>query len=390
MELETRSARTAGSGGWASVYAVGLSTFSVVTTEMLPVGLMTAIAMELETSVGTAGLMLSVPAILAALFAPFVILVAGSIDRRRILAGLLVLLVAANIASALAPSIGWLLAARVVVGFCMGGIWAIAGGLAPRLVPTHSVGTATAIIFGGVAAASVLGVPVGAVIGDIAGWRSAFGAMALFSLFVLVLNLVALPALPIRQSVGLGHFKGQLARPAVQSGLIITLLIVAGHFMAYTFVSPILQSISGVRVEWIGVLLFLYGAAGIAGNFLAGMAVSRRLPATLVSIAIGLVVAILGFRFLGTTAFAGAALLLVWGVAYGGVSVSLQSWMMKAAPSALEIATALFVAAFNIGIAAGSFAGGLVVDRFDLPTTLLLAALMPATALLFFIVIPRR
>ncbi|NWJ26137.1 MFS transporter [Rhizobium sp. RM] len=390
MELETRSARTARSGGWASVYAVGLSTFSVVTTEMLPVGLMTAIAMELETSVGTAGLMLSVPAILAALFAPFVILVAGNIDRRRILAGLLVLLVAANIASALAPSIGLLLAARVVVGFCMGGIWAIAGGLAPRLVPAHSVGTATAIIFGGVAAASVLGVPVGAVIGDIAGWRSAFGAMALFSLFVLVLNLVALPALPIRQSVGLGHFKVQLARPAVQSGLIITLLIVAGHFMAYTFVSPILQSISGVRVEWIGVLLFLYGAAGIAGNFLAGMAVSRRLPATLVSIAIGLVVAILGFRFLGTTAFSGAALLLVWGVAYGGVSVSLQSWMMKAAPSALEIATALFVAAFNIGIAAGSFAGGLVVDRFDLPTTLLLAALMPATALLFFIVIPRR
>ncbi|WP_049475596.1 MFS transporter, partial [Stenotrophomonas maltophilia] len=165
---------------WWAVSAVGLATFSVVTTEMLPVGLLTPVAEDLGASTGTAGLMISLPALLAAVFAPLVVIAAGGIDRRRILCVLLGLLLVANVASALAPGIGWLLAARVLVGFCMGGIWAIAGGLAARLVPAHRIGLATSIIFGGVAAASVLGVPLGALIGDALGWRFAFAAMALF------------------------------------------------------------------------------------------------------------------------------------------------------------------------------------------------------------------
>ena len=144
---------------WLAVTAIGMATFSVVTTEMLPVGLLTPIADTLDTSTGTAGLMISLPALLAALFAPLVVIVSGSLDRRKILCGLLSLLVIANIASALAQNMAWMLAARILVGFCMGGIWAIAGGLASRLVSARSIGLATSIIFGGVAAASVLGVP---------------------------------------------------------------------------------------------------------------------------------------------------------------------------------------------------------------------------------------
>jgi predicted MFS family arabinose efflux permease len=374
-------------GGWPSVYAVGLATFAVVTTEMLPVGLMMPIAEALQTSVGIAGLMMSVPAILAALFAPIVVLVAGGIDRRRILAGLLVLLIIANVASALATSIGWLLAARVIVGFCMGGIWAIAGGLAPRLVPARSVGMATAIIFGGVSAASVLGVPIGAVIGDFAGWRWAFGAMAVFSVLVLILSLSTLPALPVGQSVKLSQFTAQLTRGPIQLGLAVTLLFVAGHFMAYTFVRPLLQTMSRIDVDWMGILLFAYGAAGIAGNFLVGAVASRQIGMTLIAIAAALAATIFGFSTFGGTAVGGTSILIVWGVAYGGVSVALQTWMMKAASSAIEIATALFVSVFNVGIALGSFAGGMVVDRFGLHTNLLLAAVLPALGLLFALAI---
>lgn len=373
--------------GWSSVCAVGLSTFSVVTTEMLPVGLMTPIADTLQTSVGTAGLTISVPAILAALFAPIVVLAAGGIDRRRILAGLLLLLTIANLTSAVAPTIGWLLAARVLVGFCMGGIWAIAGGLAPRLVPDRSIGLATAIIFGGVAAASVLGVPIGAVIGDLAGWRMAFGAMAIFSALVLAINLWALPALPVAQSVRLSEFGTQISRWPIQLGLIVTFLFVAGHFMAYTFVRPLLQTVSGAAVEWIGILLFAYGAAGIAGNFVAGPVASRRIGATLIAIAAALAATIFGFAAFGGSPLGGAILLILWGVAYGGVSVALQTWMMKAAPSAVEVATSLFVAIFNVGIAVGSFAGGRVVDRFDLHINLLLAGVLPTIGFLFALAI---
>lgn len=112
---------------WLAVAAMGLATFSVVTTEMLPVGLLTTIAGSLETSTGSAGLMISLPALLAAFFAPLVVIAAGNLDRRWILCGLLGLLVIANIASALAPDMLWMLIARALVGFCMGGIWAVAG-----------------------------------------------------------------------------------------------------------------------------------------------------------------------------------------------------------------------------------------------------------------------
>ncbi|MFS2327561.1 MFS transporter [Brucella sp. H1_1004] len=390
MRKSTDPKHTKRHRGWASICVLGLTTFTVVTTEMLPVGLLTSIARTLEISVGNAGLIISVPAFLAAFFAPFVIIMGGDIDRRHILAGLLILLTAANIASAIAPSFYLLLAARVAVGFCIGGIWAVAGGLAPRLVPTQSIGTATAIIFGGVAAASVMGVPVGALIGDAAGWRWAFGVMAGFSAIVLGLSLFVLPALPISQTIGISQIIGALKCLPVQLGLILTLLLVAGHFMAYTFIGPVLQAISKVLPEWIASLLFLYGVAGIAGNFLAGTFAVQRLATTLCAIIIGLLIAILGFAVLGGTPASGVGILVLWGLTYGGVSVTLQTWMMKVAPSAIEIATALFVSVFNIAIATGSFIGGQIVDRTDLHTNLLVAATLPALALLLILITSRR
>jgi predicted MFS family arabinose efflux permease len=367
---------------WLAVSAVGLATFSVVTTEMLPVGLLTSIAGSLGTSMRRAGLMISLPALLAALFAPLVVMAAGGMDRRRILCGLLALLVLANLASALAPSLIWLLAARVLVGFCMGGIWAIAGGLAARLVPQASMGLATSVIFGGVAAASVLGVPLGALIGDFAGWRWAFGGMAGFSALVLALHVAVLPALPATGSASLRQFSHQLANRRLQAGLALTLLLVAGHFMSFTFVRPLLLTVSGFDAQWMSALLLAYGIAGIAGNFLAGIIAARRTVPSLAAIAMGLLLAPVLFLSVGDSPTGGGAVLLVWGLAYGGVSVGLMTWMMQAAPRAVEIATALYVGVFNIGIALGSWAGGQLVDGWGLHATLWLSGGLAAAALL--------
>ncbi|HEL5026991.1 MULTISPECIES: MFS transporter [Stenotrophomonas] len=367
---------------WWSVSAVGLATFSVVTTEMLPVGLLTPIAEDLGASTGTAGLMISLPALLAAVFAPLVVIAAGGIDRRRILCALLALLLVANLASALAPGIGWLLAARVLVGFCMGGIWAIAGGLAARLVPADRIGLATSIIFGGVAAASVLGVPLGALIGDALGWRSAFAAMALFSAAVMLLHLRVVPALPVSTSVRLRQFVQQLGQRDLRRGLWLTVLLVSGHFIAFTYVRPLLTSVSGVEASWIGALLFAYGLAGIAGNFIAGPLAARHPRGTLLAIASGLLLTPLLLLWLGGTPSGGIAVLLLWGLAYGGVSVGLMSWMMKALPQAVEIATALYVGVFNVGIALGAWGGGRLLDGMGLHANLWVAAVLAASALL--------
>ncbi|WP_099486366.1 MFS transporter [Stenotrophomonas maltophilia] len=367
---------------WWAVSAVGLATFSVVTTEMLPVGLLTPVAEDLGASTGTAGLMISLPAVLAAVFAPLVVIAAGGIDRRRILCALLGLLLVANLASALAPGIGSLLAARVLVGFCMGGIWAIAGGLAARLVPAQRIGLATSIIFGGVAAASVLGVPLGVLIGDAWGWRSAFIAMALFSAAVMALHVWVVPALPVSTSVRPRQFAQQLGHRGLQRGLGLTLLLVSGHFIAFTYVRPLLTSVSGVDTSWIGALLFGYGLAGIVGNFLAGPLAARHPRGTLLAIASSLLLTPVLFLWMGSTPAGGSVLMLVWGLAYGGVSVGLMGWMMKAVPQAVEIATALYVGVFNIGIALGAWGGGRLLDGIGLHATLWAAAVLAGSALL--------
>ena len=367
---------------WLAVTAVGMATFSVVTTEMLPVGLLTPIADTLDTSTGTAGLMISLPALLAALFAPLVVIVSGNLDRRKILCGLLSLLVIANIASALAQNMAWMLAARVLVGLCMGGIWAIAGGLASRLVPAQSLGLATSIIFGGVAAASVLGVPLGAQIGAFAGWRWSFGVMALFSGLVLALHLAVIRALPAASSATLHQFGKQLRNRQLQAGLLLTLLLVTSHFMAFTFVRPLLLSVSGFDTQWLGALLFSYGFAGIIGNFLAGVVAVRRTAPTIIAISGGLLLTPLLFLAVGDSSVGGGVVLLAWGLAYGGVSVGLMTLMMKAAPQAVEIVAALYVGVFNVGIALGAWVGGQAVDRLGLSANLWLAAGFAAAALL--------
>ncbi|WP_407851182.1 MFS transporter [Bordetella petrii] len=386
----TRPARPRTPHPWLAVASGGLATFAVVTTEMLPVGLLTSIAQTVGASTGTMGLLLTVPALLAALFAPVVIVAAGGIDRRHILSILFVLLIAANLATALAPSVAWLLAARVLVGLCIGGIWAIASGLAVRLVPPESVGLATSIIFGGVAAASVLGVPLGALIGDLAGWRMAFGSMALLAALVLGLHLWSMPPLPVGRSVSLHSLRHALSNPGLRLGLAMTLLLVAGHFMAFTFVRPWLLSVSGFEAEWIGVLLFAYGMAGIAGNFIAGLNAARRVGWTLIVIAAGLASTLLLLFASAGSAWGGALVLLLWGLAYGGVSVSVMTWTMKAAPSDLEPATAWSVAVFNLAISAGSFLGGQVVDSQGLHVNALAACGLLILALAVATLIQRR
>lgn len=366
---------------WAGVLAAGMATFCVVTTEMLPVGLLVPIAASLDVSVGRVGWLMVVPGLLAALCAPLVVIGARGIDRRCILCGLLLLLAAANLGSALAPGMAAFLAARVLVGVCIGGIWAVAGGLAGRLVPAASIGLATAVIFGGVAVASVLGVPLGALIGNLAGWRSAFGAMAALSAAVLLLAALALPPLPVAQSVTARQLADQWRNPGLRRGLFITLFLVAGHFMAYTFVRPVLQTMAGFAADWIGPLLFAYGVAGIAGNFLAGGAAARRLRVTLLAIVSGLLATLALLPWLGDMRGAAAALLLLWGLSYGGVSVALQTWVMQAARGAVEAATSLFVGVFNLAIALGALAGGASVDHWGLPATLLAAAACMLAAL---------
>ncbi|MFI8927628.1 MFS transporter [Streptomyces sp. NPDC053474] len=345
-----------------SVVAVAAATFSVVTTEMLPVGLLTSLASGLGVSDGTAGLTVTLPGVVAALAALLLPVAVRGADRRAVLCGLMLLLGAANLLSALAPSFEVLLVARIVVGLCIGGVWAVAASLAVRLVRAESVGRATAVIFSGIAVASVLGVPAGTFLGELASWRWAFGAVSALGLGVAVLLAVVLPALPPSEPVRLGVFPGLLHLPRLRVGLIAVALLVVGHFAAYTYVRPVLERVPGVGAGLISGLLLCYGVAGVAGNFLGGAFAARDPRRTLLLITAGLAAVVLLLVPAGSSLPASVALLVAWGLAYGGVSVSSQNWVMAAAPQAREAASALFAGIFNTAIALGALLGGRVAD----------------------------
>ncbi|QKV70625.1 MFS transporter [Streptomyces harbinensis] len=376
-QVEKTAGQQRDTGYWPRVAAVTAATFTVVTSEMLPVGLLTPLGRDLGVSEGLAGLSLTVTGVLAALAAPLVVPAARGADRRRVLCALMLLLAAANALSAWAPGYAVLMGARVLVGVAMGGVWALAAGLGPRLAPPRTAGRATSLIFSGIAAASVLGVPAGAYLGELAGWRAAFTGGALLSLAVAGALAVLLPPLPPSGGApGLGGVLRLFGDAGVRAPLLIVGLLVTGHFAAYTYIRPVLEETAGTRGALLSALLLLYGVAGLAGTFTAGAAVGRTVRGTVLGICgvLGVTVLLVPYA---------APLLLVWGVAYGGVAVAGQTWTQRAAPSpqAREGAGALFAMVINAAIALGALLGGRVADGFGPVATMWLGGALALAAL---------
>ncbi|MBB5122889.1 transporter [Streptomyces eurocidicus] len=367
--------------GWFAVAAVTLGIFCLMTSELLPVGLLTPVGDALHVSEGTAGLMVTVPGLVAALSAPIVTVATGRIDRRIVLGVLVGLVGAANLASAFADHFAIVLGARFLVGIAVGGFWAIAGGIALRLVPEEHVGRAMAIIFGGVETASVLGVPTGTLLGDLSGWRTAFAAVGGLGLTALVLMVFLLPPLPADESLTFAElpriFK---SNRGVRIGIAITFLLITGHFVAYTFVRPILQD-AGISGNRVSMMLLIFGVAGIIGNFLAGAKVGQHVRTIVLAISVVLTAAMVLFAVTGGGLAVGIALLVLWGLGYGAVPVSLQTWILKAAPDATEAASSLYVSMFNFSIALGALIGGLAFDSLAMTSVLWIGAALAVLTL---------
>ncbi|MFJ9574923.1 MFS transporter [Streptomyces sp. NPDC101191] len=360
---------------WLAVMSVMLGIFSVVTTEILPIGLLTSIGSSFTISDGMAGLMMTMPGFLAAVSAPLVTVATGRIDRRVMLGVFTLLLALANFLAAIAPNYWLVLVSRVMVGVTIGGFWSIGAGLADRLVPAASVGRATSVIFSAVPLGSVLGVPLGTLIGDIAGWRTAFLAMGGFTLAVLALLLLVVPPLPSTQTSRLDVLGGMLRRVDTRFALVMTFLVVLAHFGTYTYVTPFLEQVTHVSPALVTVHLLLYGAAGIAGNFLGGSTVGRYPRAGFAAAAGLLAGATLLLPVLGRSHTGAVALLIVWGIAYGAVPVCSQTWFAKASPDSPEASSVLFTASFQATISIGALAGGAVLDHSSPSTVMVLGGL---------------
>ncbi|NGO72842.1 MFS transporter [Streptomyces sp. SB3404] len=351
-----------------SVLSLTLGIFALVTTEILPVGLLTSLGSDFAVSDGMAGLTMTMPGLLAAPAAPLLTVATARADRRRVLCAFMALLTLANVLVAVADAYWLVLVSRVLVGVTIGGFWSVAAGLAGRLVPARSAGRATAVIFSAVPLGSVLGVPAGTFLGDLAGWRTAFAAMAVLSAGVLALMLLVLPPLPPpAETTRPAVLRALVRRRGTRLALLVTFLVVLAHFGTYTYVGPFLERVTRMGPGSVTLCLLAYGVAGVCGNFAGGWAVVRH-PRAVFGAAAGTTGgALLLLPLLGGNAGGAAALLAVWGFAYGAVPVASQRWFANAAPGAPEAASVLFTASFQATISLGALAGGAVVDASSPP-----------------------
>ncbi|GAA2284349.1 MFS transporter [Nonomuraea roseoviolacea subsp. roseoviolacea] len=369
---------------WLAVASITLGIFAIVTSEILPIGLLTTIGADFRVSDGTAGLTMTLPGAVAAVAAPVVTLATARLDRRVMLGVLMGVLALADVLAAVATAYEVMLVSRVLVGLTIGGFWSIGAGLAARLVPPAAVGTATALIFSAVPLGSVLGVPAGTFVGDVAGWRTAFVALAVLSAGVLAALLVVVPPLPARQVTSARVLRDLLRGRDTKVALLATALIVLAHFGTYTYVTPFLRHVTGLGPAAVSAALLAYGVAGIAGNFLAGRTVAAAPRATFAAAGCLIAAATLLLPVLGTEAGGAFALLVVWGLAYGAVPVCSQAWFARAAPHAPEAATVVFTSSFQATFALGALLGGVVVDAGSVSAVMVcggIAALLMAASL---------
>jgi predicted MFS family arabinose efflux permease len=363
---------------WLAVLSVAVGSFALVTTEFLPVGLLPTIAADLGVSEGSAGLMVTIPGLVAAFAALLVTVGVGRIDRRHVVLGLTALLDISSLIVALSHSFLLVLLGRALLGVAVGGFWSIGGTLGNRLVPQASATRATAIIFAGISLGTVAGVPAGALIGELAGWRMAFFAAASVTLLVLLMQMLLLPRLPAGQTMRFGQLPALLRLKNVRLGMLATLLIFIGQFAGYTYIAPFLTQIAGMSAKAVSALLLIYGAAGFIGNITGGWAVARSVRSTLIATGVLMGVSTILMSVLGTSTWGATALTLSWGVAFGMMPISVQTWMFKAAPDAAESGSALFVATSQVSLASGALVGGMTVDYLGVASAMTVSGLFAA------------
>lgn len=352
---------------WSAVVSLSLGVFALVTAEFLPASLLTPVAADLGISDGTAGQAVTATALVAAIAGPVVVLGTGKIDRRSVVWGLALLLVLSNLLAAVAANIWVLIAARVLLGIALGGVWSLAAAIALRLVPARLLPRAMMIIFTGVSAATVCAPALGAYLGDIMGWRATFLAAAGISIAALLAQLATLPRLPPADVPSLDTFWLLLRRPGIRIGLITVMFVISGHFAGFTYVRPFLEQVPRFDVRMISLVLLAFGIGGFFGN-LAGGFIAERSARLAVGLA-AILLSVMAFLLLadGALAVLAFAATAIWGFAFGALPVSFQTWNTLAAPDHAETAGALLVTTFQIAIALGAVAGGLLVDGFGPP-----------------------
>ena len=347
---------------WGAVFALSLGAFVLVASEFMPVSLLTPIALDLAVSEGQAGLSIGVSGAFALLTSLLIPVLAGRLDRKVLLLGLTLLMIASSTLAALAPNYFLFMVGRALIGVAIGGFWSMSAAIAMRLVPVDQVPRALAIVNGGNALATVVAAPLGSFLGGIVGWRGAFFCMVPIAAVALAWKLLSLPAMPAQSSVGSANVFRLLKRPLVAYGMAATSFFFMGQFALFTYLRPFLERVTGVGVTTLSLLLLVNGVAGFIGTILIGRYLKEGLYRTLVIIPALMALLAVALMAFGGSLTTTAILLGIWGLVGTAAPVGWWTWLANTLPRDAEAGGGLMVAVVQLAIMIGATVGGMLFD----------------------------
>ncbi|GAA3407526.1 MFS transporter [Paenibacillus hodogayensis] len=372
---------------YVALFSLAVSAFAIGTTEFVIVGLLQEVAADLGITVTKAGTLISWYAVAIAIGTPIVAVLTGRFPKKGYLVFLMLVFTAGNALSAIAPSYLLLLLSRIITAVAHGVFFAVAATVAADMVPVTKKGTAISIMFTGLTFATIMGVPLGTYIGQQFGWRMSFAVVAVLGLIALLVNLIAVKKiqrsehLPTLRDVG-----SLIVNPRIIAALVMTVLGFGGTFAIFTYISPILEKVSGYSASSISMLLMVYGIAVAIGNIVGGKLANGHPVKTLRFVFLFQASALLLQIWLLPSKTLSILSLLLMGLFAFMMSSGVQAYILmlaeKLVPSAKDVASALNISAFNIGIAAGTALGGIAVDHMHIMDTAWIGAIMAGFAFL--------
>ncbi|QPC47828.1 MFS transporter [Mangrovibacillus cuniculi] len=350
-----------------ALLALAISAFGIGTTEFVPVGLLSAMADDLSISITVAGFLISGYAIGVAIGAPILTALTSKMNRKTLLLSLMLLFIIGNGLAALSTSYELLLVARFLTAFSHGIFFSIGATIAADLVAPSKRASAIAFMFTGLTVATVTGVPLGTFIGQLFNWRATFAGVAILGIIGIIAIFFLLPK-DLKQAPP-AEFKDQLAilsNGKLMLAFAITALGYGGTFVTFTYLTPLLQDVVGFSGSVISIILLVYGIAVAIGNVLGGKFSDRKPLRALQWMFVGQAIILLLLSLVSTTKILALIAIFLLGLFafmnVPGLQLVVVSLAEKYTPSAVNVASAFNIAAFNVGIAIGSIVGGMIVD----------------------------
>jgi DHA1 family inner membrane transport protein len=344
--------------------------FVMGSTELLVVGVLNLMASDLRVSVGAAGTLVTAYALGLAVGGPVLTALTIRLNRRTVLIAALGLFVVTTLAAVLTTSYALMLVVRTVTGSLQGAFIAAAFAAGGAVVTAERRGRAIAVVISGTTVSGALGVPLGTLAGQALGWRGSFTAAAVIAVVALVATVALVPSVPSAGG-GAGAQLRHAFAPRVLAVLALTSLVFAGVYAALTYIVPFLDTVTGISGAWVSVFLLTYGVATTVGSFGGGRFADANAGRALIVGTTGLAASLLLLSLFGSVGALVAVAVLGSGLFAMGMAPSLQYRVVSLAGPGGAFAQALPASAANVGIALGSFAGGVAIDAFSVPAAVL-------------------